>query len=128
MLCETATVILRVPAAQVNVLDDQFQTSVGKWPSDLDRVKPVTQAVCQAVILANEPVVVENTLLHPAMCMTPLVTMVGVRAYLGVPIYYDDQVVGSFCVGDFEVRKWTHWDISGLQGLARLAGLSVSHD
>lgn len=128
LLCETACQILRVPMAQVNLLDDKFQTSVGKWPPDEDRITVVQDTGCKEVILAGDVVSVDNTLLHPTLCMIPFVTIAGARAYLGVPVFFDGEVIGSFCAADYEVRKWTTWDIAGLQGLARLAGLAVSGD
>lgn len=128
LLCETATMILRVPMSQVNVLDDKFQVSIGKWPPDDKRKARVQDTGCQEVILAQEPVIIPNTLLHPTVCMAPFVTVAGCRAYLGVPIYFGGEVVGSFCAADKVVRDWTTWDVAGLQGLARLAGLAVAHD
>lgn len=128
LLCETASMILRVPMSQVNVQDDRFQTSVGKWPPDDDRVIGIEQTGCREVLTTRAPVVVPNTLLHPVMCMIPFVTIIGARSYLGVPIFFSGQVLGAFCVADFQVREWNTWDIAGLQGLARLAGLAVSHD
>lgn len=128
LLCETAAQILRVPLAQANVLDGTKQVSVGKWPPDEDRETPLDGTGCKHVILAQEPVIIPNTLIHPVMCMQPFVTIKGVRAYLGVPIFFDSEVIGAFCAADFVVRDWTTWDVAGLQGLARLAGLSVRDD
>lgn len=123
LLCQTAASIVRVPAAQVNVLTAEQQISVGKYPPDGDRELPVMVAGCRQVVLAEHPVIVPDTREHPVMCGLPWAA--DWRAYLGVPVYAADQVIGSFCVLDRPVRAWTAWDIAGLQGLARLAGLSV---
>lgn len=128
LLCETATMILRAPMSQVNLLDDKFSVSVGKWPPDDDRRMAVEGSGCKEVIVAAQPVIVPNTLLHPTLCMIPYVTVAGVRAYLGVPVFFGGEVIGSFCVADMVAREWTHWDVAGLQGLARLAGLAVARD
>lgn len=126
LLCETAAEILRVPFSQVNILDDRVQMSVGKWPPDDDRITEVAHSACKEVVVAGQPIVVPDMLVHPVLCMIPFVQETGGRAYLGVPIYFDGQVLGSFCVADQVVRRWTAWDVAGLQGLARLAGLAVS--
>lgn len=129
LLCETACTILRVPIAEVNTLDAEIQTSVGRWPPLTKRAtKLVRDTGCREVIIAAAPVIVPNTLDHPTMCMIPAVTQEGAKAYLGVPVYFSGQIIGSFCVIDVEVREWSHWDVAGLQGLARLAGLAVSGD
>lgn len=125
LLCETAHHLLRAPIAMVNILDDQMQTSVGAFPKDIQRSYRVKDTGCQHVVAAAEPISIDNTLLHPVMCISPVTTVLGVRAYLGVPIFYDDQPVGSFCVMDYMPRDWRYWDTESLKGLARLAGLAV---
>lgn len=128
LLCETACTVLRVSLSMVNMLDERFSVSVGKWPPDDDRTSPVEGVGCKDVILTGQAVIVPDTLVHPILCMRPFVTVMGVRSYLGVPVFFDGEVIGSFCAADYAVREWNHWDVAGLQGLARLAGLAVSGD
>lgn len=125
ILCETAASLLSVPIAQLNVLNADEQISVGAYPCDTMRRLRVQDTNCQVTIRAAEPVIVENTLLHPIMCISPLTQVLGVRSYLGVPVFFDEEPVGAFCVADYKVREWGGWDVIGLQGLARLAGLAV---
>ena len=128
LLCETACTILEVPMSQVNILGSDYQVNIGKWPPDDDRVMDVRLTICKEVIAALEPVVVPDTLLHPVMCLSPIVTVSGARSYLGVPIFFSGEAIGTFCVGDLVVRNWHTWNVAGLQGLARLAGLAVNGD
>lgn len=128
LLCETACSILRVPMSQVNLLNERFSVSVGKWPPDDDRIHPIKGVGCQEAILSGQVVIAPNTLIHPDLCLRPFVTVMGARSYLGVPVYFDGEVIGSFCVAGYIAREWNHWDVSGLRGLARLAGLAVSGD
>ena len=121
LLCETACVVLSCTRAQVNMLEGLYQTSIGRWPPTDPRIRLVTDSACRAVIMSGQPVVVPDMRLHPLMCQ-----IVGASSYLGVPIRFEGQVIGTFCVLDSEVREWTAWNIAGLQGLGRLAGLAVN--
>lgn len=129
LLCETAHELIRVPIVQVNVLDDQQQITIGGYPPNhTGMIMSVNDAGCQVTVASGELVSIDNTLLHPVLCVTPLVQVIGIRAYLGVPIFFDGQIMGAFCCADYEVRKWSYWEKQSLRGLARLAGLSVDRE
>lgn len=40
------------------------------------------------------------------------------RAYLGVPVRYRDQCIGSFCVVDTTPREWSDDDLAALEELS----------
>lgn len=123
-LCEAAAKLLRTPASLLNVVDAERRTTLAGYPSKIEQTTNDDSA-CTEVVVAAEPLVIPNTLLHPVTCDMSFVVKGGWRAYLGVPIFYDAQAVGSLCVVDVVVREWAYWDVEGLKGVARLAGLSV---
>jgi phosphoserine phosphatase RsbU/P len=124
LLCEMAGRMLQVPIAQVNVLDGTTQYTVGKYPPSGRRSIEVANTGCQEVIRSADVVNIPDMLQHPVLCQIPIVGE-GARAYLGVPIWHEGHVIGSFCVLANEVREWAHYDVAGLMGLAKLARLSV---
>lgn len=126
LLCETAHELVKVPMVLVNVLDSTNQITVGAWPgSQHGAVTPIRDTGCQETVGLDSVVSISNTLMHPVLCMIPAVRVAGIRSYLGVPIYYENHILGAFCCADYKVREWSFWEKQSLIGLARLAGLSV---
>lgn len=125
ILCETATEMIGCPVAYINLLDDQHQHTVGSFPKSDRKSNPIDTTGCEEVIVCKSSVVVPDTRKHPVMCMRPFVTVAGMLAYLGVPILFGDQVVGSFCVLDYETRDWANWQIEVLRGLAELTSVAA---
>jgi GAF domain-containing protein len=68
-------------------------------------------AALDDVLIVNDSTTDELVREHPA-------TTDGVRAYLGVPLRYRGQTLGSFCVVDVRTRDWTDEDLAVLEGLA----------
>ncbi len=126
VICETAATTLKAPIAQLNVLDEVFQSTVGRYPPDM-RFDPLVlkDSACESVLLAAGPVVVPDAREHPLLCQRPPVAA-GMRAYLGVPLVKEDQIVGTLCVVDFQPRNWRRYEVSTLEGLADLAWAAVS--
>jgi GAF domain-containing protein len=125
ILCETATELIGCPVSYINLLDDQLQHTVGSFPIGPRKSNPVETTGCEEVVIAEKVIVVPDTRDHPVMCMRPFVTVAGMLAYLGVPILFGEQVVGSFCVLDYEPRDWAHWQVEALKGLASLTSAAA---
>ena len=68
--------------------------------------------------------VVPDSERHPVLCDMPWAQVW--RGYLGCPITYDDQVIGSFCVLSQEPRTWTLTDNLTLTELAAQANAALS--
>lgn len=77
---------------------------------------------CQHIVGSTDPLVVEDSQLHPLFADHPATRQLKVRAYLGIPLLLRDGfVLGSFCVVDTKPRAWTESDIASLGVLARAA-------
>lgn len=125
ILCETATQLIGCPVSYINLLDDKFQHTVGSFPERDEESTLVEQTGCEEVIVSQGVVNVPDTREHPVMCMREFVTVKGMLAYLGVPILYGDQVIGSFCALDYQPRQWVPWHVEALKGLASLTSAAA---
>jgi len=122
-LAEQAAVQLGADAGLLNVLDAESQHHLAQWPERTATVTPVEQTGCQLVITAERTVAVPDALTHPVLCRLPWVETW--RGYLGAPVLYDAQVLGSLCVLSREPRAWTNYDALSLRALARLVGQAL---
>lgn len=78
---------------------------------------PIDTSFCQYVV-DGRPFEVTEAKLNNLVCDTPGVTDLGIASYLGVPIIFQNWVVGSLCVYDLTVRRWTPADVRILASLA----------
>lgn len=120
----TATRLLNADAAQINALDSQFQRTVtgyppGHWPSAV----PLEITGCRRVVLTGQPLIIPDTEHDTEVRGLPWTDIF--NAYLGVPVTYEGEIIGSLCVLSEKSRTWTSYDILGLQGLANLVMLSL---
>jgi len=125
ILCETATELVGCPVSYINLLDKEQQYTVGSYPPRVRKSSKVETTGCEEVIASKNVVNVPDTRLHPVMCMREFVTVAGMLAYLGVPVLYGKQVVGSFCALDYEPREWAFWQVEALKGLASLTSAAA---
>jgi GAF domain-containing protein len=106
-LAFTSCTLLNADACQINALDDQMQRTVTGYPPSPEVIGdpiPVELTGCQEVVLLGEPLVIPDVKDHPIMCRLPWAETW--KAYLGVPIHFDRQIVGSVCVLGKEPRGW----------------------
>lgn len=100
-LCHT---IFDVPIANVSiVVEDRewFMTGVGLNSPEEKR----EYALCNFTIAGDDIFEVPNTLEHPEICQSPLVTdKPGIRYYAGAPLKYNDFNLGALCLIDLEPR------------------------
>lgn len=122
-LAFTACRLLMTDACQINALDGHLQRTVtgyppGEWPD-----MPLEDTGCKEVVLTGRPFIVSDSFAHPVACVMPWAEQF--RGYLGVPVTFDDLVVGSICVLSFQPRSWKTIDITALEGVSRLVGMSL---
>lgn len=117
---------LNVAVCEFNVVTNERQFHVGKYPAEGDRSDPLVDSGCRFVVMKGKPVSVNN-------CVTDedFMSLAGVRngvfaSYLGVPLRYKGELVGSFCVADTQVREWSKRDLDKLRFFAAQTGLT--HD
>lgn len=122
-LAFAASRLLLADACQINALDDIHQRTVvgfppGDWP-----VLPVELTGCVEVVLSGKPFVVDDAVEHPVTCTQPWAETF--RGYMGAPVTYGGEIIGSICVLTSEPRNWKAYEVSALEGVARLVGMSL---
>lgn len=124
-LVYSAAILTQADAAQINVLDDTRQHHICEWPESDTPTPPddVSTAGCREVILQEMSLVVPDVWNHPVMCQMPWTKTW--RGYLGTPICYHDQIIGSLCVLTRQPRTWSELDLRALEGVARLIGMAL---
>ena len=123
-LAQTAAKWLNTPMAHMTVLDAHhvYLAGMAGVTGELaeTRKTDAEASYCRYVVATDAVLVVDDSSVtalvkdHPA-------TVDGVRAYLGVPVRYGGQCLGSFCVVDTQARDWTDEDLGILQDLANQA-------
>lgn len=124
-LVAKAAARLAVPMAFVTILDAERQVLAGAHgiTGDLARTREtsVEASYCQYVVATNDVLVISNSLEDELVADHPATVDGDVRAYLGVPVRFRDQCIGSFCVVDTNPRMWTDEDLAALAELSALA-------
>lgn len=110
----SAAYLLGCPYGSLNVLTEQGEQVCLAGDSKL---LPVRESFCQHVS-DGKPFGVDDALEDLLVCDMAVVTIDGLRAYLGVPIIFWRQVVGSLCVWDLKPHEWTATDVRALTSLA----------
>ncbi len=123
-----ASRLMKAPVSLVSIIDNagdrQFFKSQFGLPSpwNQSRETPLSHSFCKLVVATNSRLSVTNAREDYRVKDNPVVDMLGVEAYLGVPILAeDDEPIGSLCVIDHKPRKWTEEDIDTLQRLGQAA-------
>lgn len=114
---------LGVPSTFISLVDRDrdFYASHFGFGEPLDSVRQLEgRTFCHYAIRSREPLVIDDALRDPVYRDVPTVTTLGVRAYLGVPLLLDDEIIGSFCAIAFEPRAWSARDVDTMSELARL--------
>ena len=123
-LAHTAARRLNTPMAYMTVLDDHRVYLAGMTGVTGELAETRTNAAdssyCQYVVATDAVLVIDDST-EAALVMNHPATIDGVRAYLGVPVRYAGQCLGSFCVVDTKARDWTDEDLEILQDLANQA-------
>lgn len=125
MLTELANKLLGTPVSLISLVTDQRQFFVSSdglgepWASR--RETGLSHSFCQHVVTRNEPLVLSDATEHELVCDNLATRDLDVRAYLGCPLVYPDgTVLGSFCVIDDKVRRWTTEDLASVKHFAAI--------
>lgn len=128
-LTRMAASLLDVPASFVSILDrdrDVYVSQVG-FPEALAAARELRgPTFCHHVLDRRATLVIEDTHADPVWRAVSTVQTLGVRAYVGVPLLLDGEVVGSFCVIDVRPRAWTRRELEILEQLALSAGRELA--
>lgn len=109
------------PMALINIIteDTQFSRSYIGMGADFEarRVAPREQTFCQFVVRDELPFVVQDAA-EDERVPRALAAEHGIRAYVGVPLRYQGQVIGSVCALDVVPRTFSASQVEAVEGLA----------
>lgn len=126
-LCYTAVELLGCFATQVNAVTSAKQVYIAEWPRVAPRPESdVMLSGCKEVIAADDVIIIPDVAMHPVFCTLPWSKTWA--AYLGVPLHYDGQTVGSLCALDVNKRAWSRTDVLTLRGVAGLVEQSLLYE
>jgi len=84
------------------------------------RQLPLSHSLCQRLLATGQPLVIGDVRADPLARGSQAVAAFGVAAYLGIPLRFAGQVLGSLCVADQQPRSWTEDDVAVLADVAGL--------
>ncbi|MEP7291172.1 MAG: GAF domain-containing protein [Chloroflexota bacterium] len=124
-LTRMAAHILKAPISTVTLVDDhrQFfksQVGIGEPWASLGEM-PLEYSYCQHVVATRQPLIVEDSRIHPLLYDNRSTLEEGLISYAGVPLLTSEgDALGSFCVIDKNRRIWTDDEIDILTELSEL--------
>ncbi len=123
--------LLGAPVTLVSLIahDRQFYKSAAGMPPELAQMRsmPLSYSFCKHVVASGEPLVVEDTRIHPLVCDVEAIRAFGALTYLGIPLNTpDQQTLGTLCALGSEPRKWTPEEVETLSELAAIAMTEVA--
>lgn len=75
---------------------------------------------CAAVVSSEEPLIITGLELNDCIPQWSMMKAEGLRAYLGVPIYVNDRIVGALEAICREPRVWSETDLEHIMKFAVL--------
>lgn len=124
-IARLAREVLRVPAAQLLVLDgERVVLAAGSGVSERGTVEAAADLAdtpCSVVVREAAPVAVAEAAADPRLRSLPGLAGRAITAYLGVPIVVSGAVAGCLQVSAPRPREWTQRDVDRLQDLAASA-------
>ncbi|MBL8761161.1 MAG: response regulator [Phycisphaerae bacterium] len=121
-IARVASLLCDAPFAAVSLVGDQAEWFKARWGLDLPPACR-DQALCAAVVDSGKLLVVPDATADDRFAALSSVRDTGIRLYAGAPIRSSNgQFVGAVCVKDRRKRELQEWQVSGLEGLARVAG------
>ena len=123
-LARLAARLLAAPITLVTLVDSDrlfLKACLGlpePWASA--RQLPLSHSLCQRLLDTGQPLVIGDVAADPLARGNQAVVELGVAAYLGIPLRFGGQVLGSLCVADRQPRGWTDDDVAVLADVAGL--------
>lgn len=128
-LTRLAVRLVKVPAAFVSLVDEHrdFYKSACGFGEPLASMRELEgPTFCHFTIQSEQPLVIPDTEADPVYRLVPTVQSLGVKAYVGIPIVVNGQVIGAFCAIDMAPHAWTTDEIEMLSELAAVAVSEIS--
>ncbi len=128
-LTRLAALVIGAPLAFATVVDEaiSFWKSSFGLPLGSPRENAVEESFCKYVVRTEQELIVRDAELDDRTRENPSVQSMGVRAWLGFPLFAPHgEVLGSFCVVDLVPRDWTDHDIEVMRTLAAAASREIA--
>jgi hypothetical protein len=120
-ITKLAARVLNAPVALISLVDADrqfFKSSVGlREPWHSARQTPLSHSFCRHTLDTAEPLVIEDSRLHPLVRDNLAVRDLDAVAYAGIPLIHNGHVLGTLCVLDHHPRVWTRDQIETLEAL-----------
>lgn len=100
---------------------DHYPLQVGFEPPMAPHPHRLGLTLCQHLVLQGKSLAIEDTHASPTWADVKSVREGVVGAYLGVPVRFQGEMVGSLCAVSHEPRAWQAQDHALMQSLAKLA-------
>ena len=123
-LSRLAVRLLRVPAAFISLVDENrdFYKSACGVGATLASVREISgPTFCHYTAQQTTPLVIPDTAADPLYRDVPTVKTLGVAAYVGIPLVFRGEVIGSFCAIDAVPHAWTMDEVETLTEIAASA-------
>lgn len=120
-ITRTAARLVKAPAAFISLMDRSrdYYKSVAGTDQNIRQLEGET--FCHHLLLAETPLVINNTRIEETHSRIPTVQSLGIAAYLGIPLTVANEIIGALCVVDFEPHEWTTADVAAMSDLAAIA-------
>lgn len=110
---------LNAKMSLISIVDSerQFFKSQQGLPTEFQQSRQTTlkHSLCMHVVGSGNILSIENLMDDPNFEHHPVIEDLGIVAYLGEPLIYKVEIIGSVCALDSHPRKWTTQDVENLK-------------
>jgi GAF domain-containing protein len=121
-IASAAVALTFADVCELNIIVDNEQRHVAWWPDvgpHMLEAHPAETSACLIVVSRGESLVLDDVLTDPHCAGTPWAGVFA-SSYMGVPVRYQDAVVGSLCVTTRARKHWTAGELAAMEGMALL--------
>lgn len=125
-IASAAVILTEADQCEINVIAGDDQKHLAWWPPYAPDVKPVEvaeESACLVVVQSGQPLILDDVQDHPH-CAAQSWAGTRINSYLGVPISFENIVVGSLCVFSLAHKHWTRGELTAMAGMASLVEAS----
>ncbi|QFY11894.1 SpoIIE family protein phosphatase [Nonomuraea phyllanthi] len=117
--------LLDVPVVLLTFVEGARQRVIqyvgARHPRTAERVLPLDWGFCPIVVTQGQPIVICDVRSNPDHAANPAVAPTRMRAYMGVPLVLDGQVLGALCAVDTRPHRWSMDELRTLGELVTAA-------
>jgi len=125
-IASAAVVLTEADQCEINVIAGDEQRHIAYWPvygPEDETVDVADESACVIVVQSEQPLILDDVKTDPH-CARQTWAGTRINSYMGVPISYENVVVGSLCVFSLAHKHWTRGELTAMQGMASLVEAS----